>query len=116
MEVAEWVGHRRLRAARTEMPCPRVISLRIAFGPAFRVFLRNPGGCVDKGEGPSGFLDPTRVTIGVKSASFNAKLRPASIIDVEYRDLIRISTSYSLCTLATSGIDSISDKCPEAKI
>lgn len=53
MEVAEWVGHRRLRAARKEMPCPRVISLRIAFGPAFRVFLRDPGGqveSVDKGE------------------------------------------------------------------
>jgi len=37
MGVAGWVGHRRLRA---EMPCPRVTSLRIAFGPAFRVFLR----------------------------------------------------------------------------
>lgn len=36
MEVAEWVGHLRLRVATKEMPCPRVISLRIAFGPAFR--------------------------------------------------------------------------------
>lgn len=43
MEAAEWAEHRRLRAARTEMPCPRVISLRIAFGSAFGVSLRNPG-------------------------------------------------------------------------
>ena len=53
MEVAEWVGHRRLKAARTEMPYPRVISLRTAFGPAFRVFLRKPGvqvARVDKGK------------------------------------------------------------------
>ena len=98
MEVAEWVGHRRLRAARTEMPYPRVISLRIAFGNAFRVFLRT---LEDEWKvwtkvRVRRLLDQMRVTIGVKSASLNAKLRPASVIDVEHRDLIRISATFPL--------------------
>jgi hypothetical protein len=84
MEVAEWVGHRRLRAARMEMPCPRVISLRIAFGPAFRVFLRNPGAKVwtKLRARPAFWADDRRELRSVKSASLNAKLLPASIIDV----------------------------------